>query len=407
MQTTSSKPTRRHCMVVHAYYPLAEPRVEREAHALIARGYEVDVICLRNRGETPRAIADGVEIYRLPVKRHRGAGRAVQFLEYLAFFLLASLKLAQLQRRRRYDIVQLHNLPDFLVFAGLPARLQGATLILDIHDLMPEFYASSFTGSGENPAVRLLRWQEKAACRFADHVITVTDLWRNTLIERGVPPEKVSVVMNVADTRIFQQASRRNGERPQADRFTVIYHGTLVSRYGVDLLVRAVDQLREKIPEIQLIIHGRGDTLEELQSLVDELELQAHVIFSSKYLPSEALPDLIRQADVGVVPNRRDLFTDGILPTKLMEYVALNVPVVAARTTAIANYFDDTMVRFFTPGDVDDLAAAILALYQDPEQRAAYSKNASRFNERYNWPAIAADYVAVLERLNGSYARIQ
>jgi glycosyltransferase involved in cell wall biosynthesis len=115
----------------------------------------------------------------------------------------------------------------------------------------------------------------------------------------------------------------------------------------------------------------------------------------------EALPDLIRQGDLGVVPNRCDLFTDGILPTKLMEYVSLGVPVVAARTTAITSYFDDTMVRFFTPGNVEELADAILALYHDPGQRAAYAENAARFHERYNWPAIAADYVGTLERLDG------
>lgn len=394
----------RHCMVVHAYYPLKEPRVEREAQALVAAGYEVDVICLRNRDEAPTAIADGVRVYRLPVRRHRGAGRAVQFLEYLAFFLLASFRLARLQRHRRYSTVQIHNLPDFLIFAGWPARLQGASLILDIHDLMPEFYASSFGGSLDHTAIRLLRWQERLACRFADHVITVTDLWRDTLIRRGVPPEKVSVVMNVADTRIFKPVAQMNGQRPPDGRFTLIYHGTLVRRYGVDILVQAVSTLREKIPGLQLIIHGRGELLEELQSLVDELGLQEHVCFSDQYLPMEALPDLIRQGDLGIVPNRSDVFTDGILPTKLMEYVALGIPVVAARTTAITSYFDETMVRFFTPDDVDDLAAAILALYHDPQERAAYAQNAARFHEQYNWPAIAESYVGSLERLNGGGA---
>src|SRR5213593_3403398 len=91
---------RRHCMVVHNYYPLGEPRVEREAQALVNHGYEVDVICLQREGEPVVDTKAGVQVYRLPVKRHRGRGLAVQLLEYLAFFVMALGKLAILHSRR-------------------------------------------------------------------------------------------------------------------------------------------------------------------------------------------------------------------------------------------------------------------------------------------------------------------
>ena len=123
---TVSKQTKRHCMVVHAYYPLGETRVEREAMALIERGYEVDVLCLRDDGEPKTEVIDGVRIYRLPVKRHRGRGPAFQLLEYLAFFLLVVARLFTLQGRRRYGSVQCHNLPDFLIFAAFWPKLRGA-----------------------------------------------------------------------------------------------------------------------------------------------------------------------------------------------------------------------------------------------------------------------------------------
>src|SRR5688572_23510237 len=110
---------RRHCMVVHNYYPQREPRVEREAQALVDHGYKVDVICLRAENEPAFAVVDRVSVYRLPVKRHKGSGAAVQMLEYLTFFAMASSKLAALHRQHRYAVVQIHNLPDFLIFAGL------------------------------------------------------------------------------------------------------------------------------------------------------------------------------------------------------------------------------------------------------------------------------------------------
>ena len=389
---------KRHCMIVHAYYPIGEIRVEREARALIERGYEVDVICLRQDGESAFSVEDGVNVHRLPVARHKGKGIAVQFFEYLAFFVLAFFKVTALHFRRRYTVVQAHNLPDFLVFAGLIPKLMGARLILDLHDLMPEFYASRFKSGMTALPIRLLFWQEKLSCLFADHVITVTELWRQTLINRGVPASKISVVMNVANDRIFQRSNvtpvARNGH------FNLIYHGQLSQRYGIDLAIRAVDLLRKEIPEISFTIHGRGEYLNELKMLADTLGLTTHVRFSTHYVPTRELPQLIGNAHAGIVPYRKDIFTDGILPTKMMEYAALGVPVIAARTTAITAYFDSEMVQFFTPEDVDDLAQSIKLLFKDRDQLAQYARNIDKFNERHNWKAVAAQYVEVVDRLN-------
>ena len=389
-------------MVVHAYYPASETRVERQARALVARGFEVDVICLRNQGEPAMESDGGIAIYRLPVQRHKKRSVVLQLFEYLVFFALAFVRLTVLHWQRRYSVVQVHNLPDFLIFAALAPKLMGASLILDLHDLMPEFYAARFDSDIASWAVRLVAWQESLSCRFADHVITVTELWQQTLIKRGLPPEKVSVVMNVADDRVFQPAAK-DGERVVRgdDRFHLIYHGNLTQRYGLDLVIQAVDRVRREIPQIHLTIHGGGDYRQLLLELVNELDLGNHVSFSARFVPTSKLPEFISQADVGIVPYRQDVFTDGILPTKLMEYVALGIPVIAARTSAIAAYFDETMIQFFTPDDPDDLARCIQMLYADPERLAQLARNAELFNQRYNWMNLSAEYVALVERIGG------
>ena len=385
-------------MIVHAYYPIGEIRVEREARALMEKGYEVDVICLQQNGESAVSVEDGVNVHRLPVTRHKGKGIAVQFFEYLAFFVLAFFKVTALHLKRRYNVVQAHNLPDFLVFSAIVPKMLGARLILDLHDLMPEFYAGRFHSGMTSLPIRLLCWQEKLSCLLANHVITVTELWRQTLIERGIPARKISVVMNVANDRIFQKSNvtpvARNGH------FNLIYHGQLSQRYGIDLAIRAVDLVRKEIPEICLTIHGRGDYLNELRVLTETLGLSSNVQFSTQYVPTPELPQLIGNAHAGIVPYRRDIFTDGILPTKMMEYAALGVPVVAARTTAITAYFDSEMVQFFTPEDVHDLADSIMLLFKDRNQLAQYARNIEKFNERYNWKTVAAQYVEVVDRLN-------
>jgi len=390
-----------HCMVVHSHYPLGECRVERQAQALVRAGYRVDVICLRLKGEAKFEMVDGVEVHRLPVARNKKRGPVLQMLEYLGFFALASAKVGRLQIRRRYGVVQIHNLPDFLVFSGLGARLLGARLILDIHDVMPEFYAASFRRSMESWPVRLVSLQERLSCRFADHVITVTDLWRDTLVHRSLPPEKCSVVMNVADDRIFNRMARQHLDS-SAERkgFRLIYHGSLTPRYGIDLIIRAVDVLRDKIPGLQLLIHGNGAAGPGLQQLAEDLDLSDRVRFSTRLVPTAELPRLILWADLAVVPYLSDVFTDGILPTKLMEYAVLGIPVVAAKTPAIAAYFDEEMVEFFETGDHRSLADVILKLYQDPARRGEIARNAERFNEVYSWKKGAAQYVALIDRLN-------
>lgn len=390
-------------MIVHAFYPLAETRVQRQSEALIDQGYEVDVICLRGRNEPAEERHNGVNVYRLPVTLKRSSITS-QFLNYLHFFLLAWLQLARLHRRRRYTSTQVHNLPDFLVFCTIPLKLRGVPIILDLHDLMPEFFAARLGKPMTHWLVRAVAWQERLACRFADQVITVTELWKQTLVQRGVPAHKIWVVMNVADLRVFESKTgpvpQRNGE------FHILYHGTQAYRYGIDLLLRAADRLRSEIPQLRLTIHGNGTYNDSLMQLADRLKLGKRVHFSTRFVSLDELSQMIRAADVGVVPYRRDVFTDGILPTKLMEYVAMGVPVIAARTPAIQAYFDETMIEYFTPEDVEGLAQSILKLYRDPERRTALASNANVFHQRYNWGKLRSEYVDLVsglsERKNGS-----
>jgi glycosyltransferase involved in cell wall biosynthesis len=394
----AAKTALRHCMVVHNYYPFAETRVQRQAEALVNQGLAVDIICLRHEAGPAVDEVGGATIYRLPLGRNKKGGAVSQFFEYLSFLILAFFKLTGLHLRQRYQTVQVHNLPDFLVFAALLPKLSGARVILDLHDLMPEFYCAKFNTTMSSWPVRLIRWQEWMSCRFANHVITVTELWRQTLIERGVSPDKCSVVMNLADTRHFN-ATLTPVQPDKAGPFHLIYHGTLTQRYGIDLVLRALDRLRHEIPEVRLTIQGRGEYLETLQRLAAELNLGEHVRFGSDFLPITDLFELIRSAHVGFVPYRRDVFTDGILPTKLMEYAALGVPAVVARTPVISAYFDETMVEFFTSEDIDDLIYHIRLLYHDRARLNELARNTIKFHQRYNWPNQSAEYVRLITNL--------
>jgi glycosyltransferase involved in cell wall biosynthesis len=387
-------------MVVHAYYPLGETRVEREALALLDYGFEVDVLALRRHDEAAFSVERGVNVYRLPVRRDKSRGMGGQLIEYSNFFAGVFKRLFSLHRERHYDVVQVHNLPDFLIFAAIWPKLTGAKLILDLHDLMPEFFASRNNTSLENWLVQLIRFQEFIACSLADHVITVTDVWRDALIKRGIPAKKVSVVMNLADERYFN-STKVHEPSVVNDQFTLIYHGSMTYRYGIDLILYAIHEVREEIPDIRLILQGKGTLAKQIYEIVNDLDLNQIVQFNDTIVHSSKLQKIILQADVGIVPNRDDIFTDGLLPTKMLEYIALGIPVIAARTSTISNYFSEDMVEFFAPGDFKDLADSIRKLNRERFQLQKLSKNAEKFFKMYNWEEMSRSYISLIDKLSG------
>lgn len=383
------------CLIVFAYYPLGETLVQRQAEALLARGHTVDVIALRLPGESDPQVVNGVAVHRVPVVRSPARRFADLLREYVAFGFHAAVCAARLHRANPYDIVQVYSLPDFLVLSAILPKLSGARVIFQDRDLMPEFFSARSGRPLSDWLVRLIALQEQLACRFADHVITVTEAWRQVLVARGVPPAKCSVVLNLADPRYFRPLPSIRRARTGLH---LIYHGTFTARYGLDLLLRAVASARD-LPGLRLTLHGVGDAGDALKALAAELGVNDRVVFDEHFVPVRELPDLLRAADVGVVPYRTDILTDMILPTKLLEYAALGMPVLAARTTAMHSYFDDSMVEFFNPEDVADLAKHIRLLYHNRVRVRELGENILKFNRRYHWASQAESYVQLIEGL--------
>jgi len=386
-------------MIVHAYYPIGETRVEREALALVEAGFEVDVLSLSHREDPKFETVEGVNVYRLPVTRNKHGGMVSQLFEYLRFFFLVFFKLVVLYPRRKYRTIQAHNLPDFLIFSAIIPKLFGTRLILDIHDLMPEFFAMKTNKPMNSFLVRLVIIQEQLSCWFANHVVTVTDLWRVRLINRGVQASKVGVVMNVADDRHFYPRSTGSENGRSKDQFRLIYHGTFKEHYGMKELIQAIGMAREQVPGLHLTLQGAGEYYGEMTRLVEELGLQNQVTINNFALPVYDLPALINQADMGVVPNRNDLFSGDLLPTKMLEYIALGKPVIAAKTRVISHYFDDSIVQFFQPEDPASLSERIVYAYQHWDEILEQKNNFHQFTDRYNWEVVSGKYVELVSNL--------
>jgi glycosyltransferase involved in cell wall biosynthesis len=384
---------KRLCAILHGPYPLGKGRPLRQVAAALADGFEVDVVATRRSGEPLIEFVDGARVYRLPLIHERGRGLVGTVFEYLGFAVVASVRVAVLALRRRYAVVVVHNPPDFLIIAGLIPKLLGARLVLDIQDLSTDMFAMRFGDRrGADSADRFLRVVERRAAAFADSVVTVHEPYRRELEARGVAPRKIVVVMNTLDERLLPATV---GRRAKVG-FRVVYHGTVTPHYGVMLLVEAAGRLAREIPQFRLEIYGEGDALPAAQTRAEQLGLNDRVFFSGCHLPQREVLERVCGASAGVVPNLPIGLNRFALSTKLFEYVALCVPVVAADLPTIREHFSDRQVSFFRAGDAEDLAEALAQADADPPAAARRAREALIRYEHYRWDLNAPRYLGAL-----------
>jgi glycosyltransferase involved in cell wall biosynthesis len=386
-------------MIVHAYYE-EDARVRREAETLVAHGRPVDVFALRRPGDAPEDVVEGVRLRRLPVRRHQGAGIGTYLAEYIAFFTRALFAATAAHRTRRYALVQVHTLPDFLVFAGLPMRLTGVPLVLDLHEAMPEFFRSRFPASAGPLPHALLRVQESLAVTTADAVVTVNDALGDRLLDLGLPADKLTVVLNAPVLTLFDPDRFARRRFREDGRLRLVYAGAVTPIYELDVVIDAMATLARERPDLDvcLDVYGRGDASGALAQRVVALDLADRVAFRGR-IPLEAVPAAIAASDVGLAPTRRDRFTDFSLSTKLFESAAMGKPVVASRLPTVERYFPEGTVATYAAGDPADLARVLARVADDPlEREARVARTAARVAE-LGWDREGERYVALVDRL--------
>jgi glycosyltransferase involved in cell wall biosynthesis len=389
------------CHLAYTFYEF-DNRVMRYVRTLKERGDEVDVVALRQAGSPWRASENGVRFYRIQ-RRARNEKSAAAYLLKLVWFCIKSFfVIAALHARRRYDVVHVHNIPDFLVFSALLPKLTGARVVLDIHDIVPELYAGKFGDASGSKMFRSLVAVEQASCRFADHVIVANDIWHERLIARGVAAAKCTSFVNYPDLRVFKRAP----ERPRGGdkRFVVLYPGTLNRHQGLDLAIRAFASLKPRMPDAEFHIYGQGPALPELIQLARDSGVKDSVIFKPSVGVAQ-IATIMAAATVGVVPKRADGFGNEAFSTKIFEFMACGVPVICSRTRIDQYYFNDQLVNFFEPGNWNDLAEKLLRVYRQPGEQFERVRAAEAFARSQSWEVRSADYRSLVDSLVARRAR--
>jgi glycosyltransferase involved in cell wall biosynthesis len=371
-------------MVVYSNYP-KDSRVRREAEGLVKAGMSVDVISLRGDGELPNEQVNNVNTYRLNIKKKRGS--KLQYLWQWSFFLIAAfVKLSWLQIVKKYHIVHLHNMPDFLVFSAFLPKLIGAKLILDLHDPMPDLFMTKYKITGYHPIIKVLELLEILSIKFVDLVITPNIAFRNLFISRGCSPNKIHIVMNSPQESIFKKNFQNHNQYvvPKRNDFTIMYHGYISEYNGLDIAIDAIVRVREEIPELVFHVYGSGNYLEKVQEQISNLNL-TDIVKIHGAVPIECIARAIQSINVGIISNKLTPFTNLNFPTRIFEYLIMGKPVIAPRTKGILDYFNEDSLFFFEPGNVDDLAKQIINLKSNGSKCQKIVEEGMKVYQQYRW----------------------
>jgi glycosyltransferase involved in cell wall biosynthesis len=373
-------------MVTFSAYP-GDPRPRRAIDALVAEGAKVELICLAGEGAPRREVLEGIDVLRVPLKRLR-KGKFEYAYQYSSFILISSAILALRSLTRHYDLVYVHNMPDILVLSAMIPKAFGAKVVLDLHDPMPELMTTIFNFDENSRSVRMVRSVEKWSIARADTVLTVNLAMKKLISSRSCGPEKIGVVMNSPDGRIFPLREPSSGSLANQGgnkRFAIMYHGSIVERNGLDVAVEALARVRQAVPTAELRIFGpQTPFLDRVMETVRTKNLQDAV----RYLGPRSLEGLvseIEKCDIGVIPNHRNTFTAINTPTRIFEYLALGKPVIAPTTPGIQDYFGEESLLFFEPGDPVGLARQLEYAFSHPREILEIARNGQKVYMDHSW----------------------
>jgi glycosyltransferase involved in cell wall biosynthesis len=353
------------------------------------RGHEVHVVTY-HLGSGP--VAPNVQVHRIadvPSYRKLSPGPTLQKLVRIDPALTALLR--RLHARERFDVIHAHHFEGLLV--GAAARVgRRVPIVFDAHTLlMSELPYYRF---GLPPAAKaaLGRWCDRMLPRLADHTVCVTETIRDKLVgQAGMPPDRVSVVANGIELEHFDPA--RVPEGPSRAGKSLIFTGNLAEYQGIDLMLKVLRLVAEKIPDARLTI-ATDSAFTPYEGMARELGIRERIdlVDSPAF---DDLPRLLANADIALNP-RTDC--DGV-PVKLLNYMAAARPAVsfAGSAPGVTHGLNGWLAA---NGDVDDFSAGVVALLQEPARARAMGRAARDYVEKNcSWPNAAERCERIFESL--------
>ena len=374
-----------------------DSRIIRFTDALIENNYKVDVISLRLEDQKKYEEVNGVRVFRI-MKSFPQDTIFSYIFNSSVYLLKAFLKCTLLTLKKdKPDVIHIHNMPDYLVFSTIFAKLRGIPIILDMHDLVVELFKEKWAEKTFNRIGFLLKFSEKISSRYVNHLITVTKECVDILVKRGVPSQKISLIMNSADEKIFTY------NEPIIDKqltHKILYHGTIARRFGLHYFIKAMPAIVEAIPDLEFHLYGNFNTQysDEFQSLVNDSGLEKNVIYHKK-IPYSELNDMIIQYDLGIVIYEQTEYMNLALPTKSCEYAMTGLPFIISELTSVKSIFKTDSVFYVNPLDTKMISETVIKFFKDPTIGKKHSKKAYEDVKGITWNIMRARYLTLISEM--------
>jgi len=375
-----------------------DPRVWKEARSLQKNGYDVTVLCPRDKGyERGYEFLDGVHIYRHP-RTDDGNSPFEYLLEYSSALFWEFLYSWWIYFRHGFHVIQGCNPPDTIFLVALPFKLLGVKYIFDHHDVNPELYFSKYGKQGF--LYKLLVWFEKLTFRFSDVVMSTNRSYGDLAVARGgLDPTDVFIVRNGPDSKTFKAAPPKLALKHNKP-FLVGYVGTMSIQEGLDILLDVALYIKNSgRNDVHFTCVGGGPGLAGLQKMVRDKHLEDTVNFTGR-IPDEQLLDILSTADVCVNPDKPCEMNDLSTMIKIMEYMSLGKPIVQFDLKEGRFSAQEASLYADNTNQVADFAAKILWLLDNPGERKKMGEfGRKRIEEELAWEYSVKNLLAAYQRV--------
>lgn len=378
-------------------------RVWMESLALTEAGYQVSVISPQPPSDPePNKVIEGIHVYRYPLQA-TSSGISSYIVEYRTAMSETKRLMKQVNEEVGFDVIQTCNPPDLFWILAKPWKKRGKGFVFDHHDLCPELYVSRFGDKLSFAHQRLYKmqyWLERKTYETADMVIATNQSYKDIAIQRGRKhPDDVAIVRSGPQLHRFKRVEPDQSLK-KGRKYLAVYLGVMGPQDGVDIAVRAADAIIKKhnFHDITFTFVGGGDCLEDLKNLAEELKITDYVNFTGR-VSDEDLMRYLSSADIGMAPDPKNPLNDVSTMNKIIEYMAMGVPIVSFDLRESKYSAQDAAV-YVQPNDEDLFAKAIIDLLQDEPKRLQMSEiGRQRVEEHLAWDHSRKALVAAYDRL--------
>jgi glycosyltransferase involved in cell wall biosynthesis len=368
----------------------ASTHILHNIRGLVNSQYNVHLLTPNDGVLPPEDTIEGARVTRISQDLSQNfLARAIHF---------GTAVLAHLTLHPDYDVVHYRNIWDGLAVAQNKKRF-GYKTLFEVNGLPSIELKYHYPGIDSN-LLSKIKEQEIAALHLTDAIICPSNVTRDYIASLGLDRKRVTVIPNGVSPSDFSPSPlpSRKGRVP-----VLLYIGTLADWQGLDVVIKALPKILEKLP-VQLRVVGRGRSRQRklLAKQIRKLGVEGNVIIQPA-VPHHEVPAMIAEADICLAPlglNDRNV-TQGACPIKVLEYMASSRPLIASNMPIVRELVrEDVDALLFSPSDPDDLARQVLVLLNDYDLSKRLADSATeRAMTKFTWHQAQKKLIKVYGKL--------